>query len=98
MEAANRRRSEREMPGAPRQTWYCSVSFFANRKLGVGAFTSGRRTGGHVRVLAGGGGVPLPAEAVEDLRDLLGRVVLRALEEEMLDEVRDAGLRVCLVP
>ena len=46
MEAANRRRSEREMPGAPRQTWYCSVSFFANRKLGDGAFTSGRRTRG----------------------------------------------------
>ena len=26
IEAAKRRRSERAMPGAPMQTWYCSVS------------------------------------------------------------------------
>src|SRR5712691_11700397 len=28
IEAANRRGSERAIPGAPTQTWYCSVSFF----------------------------------------------------------------------
>ena len=40
------------------------------------------------RVLARGGRVQLAAEAVEDLRDLLRRVVARALEEQVLDEVR----------
>src|ERR671931_146616 len=43
IEAAKRRRSERAIPGAPTQTWYCSVSFFAKRRPGGGAFTSGRR-------------------------------------------------------
>ena len=42
-------------------------------------------------------GVQLTAELVEDLRDLLRRVARRALEEEVLDEVRDAGARVRLV-
>src|SRR5437763_1041628 len=84
-EAAKRRRSERERPGAPMQTWYCSVSFFAKRKLGGGAFTSGRRR------------VQLAAECVEDLRDLLRRVVLGALEQQVLEEVRDTGLRVGLI-
>src|SRR3954468_7941846 len=46
IDAANRRRSERAMPGAPAQTWYCSVFFFANASPGGGDFTSGRRTRG----------------------------------------------------
>ncbi len=50
------------------------------------------------RVLAGGRRVQLSAEAVEDLRDLEGAVALRALEQEVLDEVRDAGLAAVLVP
>ena len=41
--------------------------------------------------------VQLAAELVEDLRDLLRRVARRALEEQVLDEVRDAGARVRLV-
>ena len=41
--------------------------------------------------------VQLAAELVEELGDLLGRVARRALEEEVLDEVRDAGARVRLV-
>src|SRR5919202_70111 len=45
-EAAKRRRSEREIPGAARQKWYCSVSLRWNRRPGGGAFTSGRRTRG----------------------------------------------------
>ena len=45
-EAAKRRRSERAIPGAPRQTWYCSVSFRWKRRPGAGASTSGRRTRG----------------------------------------------------
>ena len=49
------------------------------------------------RVLAGGGRVQLAAERVEDLGDLLRAVRARALEEQVLDEVRDAGLRVALV-
>ena len=44
MEAANRLRSEREIPVAPRQTWYCSVSFRWKRSPGGGCFTSGLRT------------------------------------------------------
>ena len=36
-EAAKRRRSEREMPGAPRQRWYCSVSLRWKRSPGGGA-------------------------------------------------------------
>jgi hypothetical protein len=36
-------------------------------------------------------GVQLAAKRVEDLGDLLGRVRSRALEEQVLDEVRDAG-------
>jgi len=43
------------------------------------------------RVLARGRRVQLPAERVEDLGDLLGRVRGGALEEQVLDEVRDAG-------
>ena len=41
--------------------------------------------------------VQLAAELVEDLRDLLRRVARRALEEQVLDEVRDAGPRLGLV-
>ena len=41
--------------------------------------------------------VQLAAELVEDLRDLLRRVARRALEEQVLDEVRDAGACVGLV-
>ena len=47
--------------------------------------------------LARGGGVQLPTELVEDLGDLLRRVARRALEEQMLDEVRHAGACVGLV-
>ena len=43
-EAANLRRSERAIPGAATQTWYCSVSFRAKRMPGGGCFTSGDRT------------------------------------------------------
>ena len=50
------------------------------------------------RVLARGGGVQLPAHRVEDLGDLLRVVALRALEEQVLDEVRDARALVPLVP
>ena len=49
------------------------------------------------RVLAGRGRVQLAAERVEDLGDLLRAVRARSLEEQVLDEVRDAGLRVALV-
>ncbi len=42
-------------------------------------------------------GVQLAAELVEDLRDLLRRVARGALEEQVLDEVRDACARVGLV-
>ena len=49
------------------------------------------------RRLARRGGVQLAAEAVEDLRDLLRRMGARALEEQVLDEVRDARARVRLV-
>ena len=49
------------------------------------------------RRLARGGGVQLAAELVEDLGDLLRRVAGRALEEHVLDEVRDARARIRLV-
>ena len=49
------------------------------------------------RGLARRRGVELAAHLVEDLGDLLGRVRARTLEEQVLDEVRDAGLRVGLV-
>ena len=49
------------------------------------------------RGLARRRGVQLAAHLVEDLGDLLRRVRARALEEQVLDEVRDAGLRVGLV-
>ena len=49
------------------------------------------------RVLARGGRVQLAAHLVEDLRDLLRVVRPRALEEQVLDEVRDARLRLGLV-
>ena len=50
------------------------------------------------RVLLGGGGVQLAAQAVEDLGDLHRRVAGRALEQEVLDEMRDALLSAYLVP
>ena len=49
------------------------------------------------RRLPRSGGVELAAEPVEDLRDLLRRVRAGALEEQVLDEVRDTGARVGLV-
>ena len=56
----------------------------------------------HARVddrrLPRGGGVQLAAELVEELRDLLRRVARRALEEQVLDEVRDARAALGLVP
>ncbi len=54
-------------------------------------------TGVDERRLPRGGRVQLAAETVEDLRDLLRGVRAGALEEEVLDEVRDAGARVGLV-
>jgi hypothetical protein len=69
------------------------VGHYVERRLHVGV--------GHARVdhrvLARGCRVELAAEPVEDLRDLLSGVGARALEEEVLDEVRDAGLGVGLV-
>src|SRR2546423_1670483 len=113
-EAAKRRRSERAIPGAPRQRLYCSVSLRAKRSPGGGALTSG---GGARGPFCGGPALPRPpaaggstgrawarvrvapaAERVEDLRDLLRAVRARALEEQMLDEVRDAGPVDALVP
>ena len=56
---------------------------------------------GHARVddgvLARRGGVQLRPHRVEGLRDLLRVVRARALEEQVLDEVRDAGAVVPLV-
>src|ERR1051326_6077588 len=52
-DAAKRRRSERAIPGAPRQTLYCSVSLRVKRRPGGGAFTSGGRARGG-RPVAGG--------------------------------------------
>ena len=49
------------------------------------------------RRLPRGGRVQLAAETVEDLRDLLRGVRAGALEEQVLDEVRDPGARVGLV-
>ncbi len=51
----------------------------------------------HERVLTRRRRVQLAAEAVEDLRDLKRAEPLRALEQEVLDEVRDAGLVLLLV-
>ena len=48
-------------------------------------------------VVACGRRVQLAAEAVEDLSDLLRRVLLRPLEEQVLQEVRDPRVRVVLV-
>ena len=47
-EAANRLRSVREIPGAPRQRWYCSVSLRWKRRPGGGSCAIGRRTCGPV--------------------------------------------------
>ena len=49
------------------------------------------------RVLARGRRVQLAAHLVEDLRDPLRIVGARPLEQQVLDEVRDPGLRVRLV-
>ena len=49
------------------------------------------------RVLARGCGVQLAAETVEDLGDLQRAEALAALEQEVLDEVRDTGLAARLV-
>ena len=49
------------------------------------------------RVLARRGRVQLAAEPVERLRDLLRREAGRTLEEQVLEEVRDAGALLLLV-
>ena len=56
-----------------------------------------RHTRVHDRGLPRGGGVELAAELVEELRDLLRRVARGALEEQVLDEVRDARAALGLV-
>jgi len=48
-DAAKRRRSDRAIPGAPRQTWYCSVSLCWKRRPGGGICAIGRLTCGVVR-------------------------------------------------
>ena len=48
--------------------------------------------------LARGRRVQLASELVEDLRDLLRRIARRALEEQVLDEVRDTRPCDWLVP
>ena len=53
--------------------------------------------GVQVRRLLAGGGVDRGAEAVELLGDLDRREALGALEQQVLEEVRDAGLRRGLV-
>ncbi len=45
-DAVKRRRSERAIPGAPMQTWYCSVRLRWKRTLGRGGLTSGLRRRG----------------------------------------------------
>src|SRR5213592_2231177 len=54
IDAAKRRRSERAMPGAPTQTWYCSVFFLVKTSPGGGAFdrTPDARTAGRRALLA----------------------------------------------
>jgi hypothetical protein len=42
-------------------------------------------------------GVQFAAEAVEDLGDLLRGVLVRSFEQQVLDEVRDAGALIALV-
>src|SRR5205823_11491141 len=42
-------------------------------------------------VLLGGEGVHLPADGFDRLRDLAGRALVGALEQEVLEEVRDTG-------
>ena len=54
-------------------------------------------TGVDDRVLSRRGRVQLAAEPVEDLGDVLRRVLVRALEEQVLDEVGDAGALIALV-
>ena len=49
------------------------------------------------RVLLRGERVELAADRIDRLRDVFGRSGVGALEEHVLDEVRDAGLRVGLV-
>ena len=51
----------------------------------------------HDGVVAGRRRVQLAAERVEDLRHLERRVGGRALEEQVLEEVADAGVRIVLV-
>ena len=48
-------------------------------------------------VVAGGRRVQLAAEAVEDLRDLLRGVLLRPLEEQVLQEMCDTRVGIVLV-
>ena len=69
------------------------VGHDVERRLEVGVEDAGVDD----RVLLGGGGVQLAAEAVEDLGDLHRRVARRALEQEVLDQVRDALLPAHLV-
>ena len=64
------------------------VGHDVERRLEVGVEDAGVDD----RVLLGRGGVQLAAEAVEDLGDLHRRVARRALEQEVLDQVRDALL------
>ena len=71
------------------------VSCLDRRDRRVALLARGRVDDG---VLARGRRVQLAAELVEDLGDLEGAVVARALEQQVLDEMREAGLGVGLVP
>ena len=50
------------------------------------------------RVLLRGEGIELAADRVDFLRDVFGAARVGALEEHVLDEVRDAALRLRFVP
>ena len=88
-EAAKRRRSERAIPGAPRQTWYCSVSLRWKRRLGARRLherrAEARPRAGRLRVLALGalleqreqvGRAQVPRRGDDDVAGLVHRLVV----------------------
>src|SRR6478672_3980894 len=72
-DAAKRRRSEREIPGAARHTWYCSVSFCWNRRRGGGACTRGGRA---LDELDDATVLDVPRRGDDDVRGDVHRVVV----------------------
>ena len=77
------------MPGAPMQTWYCSVSFCWKRRLGGGGVTSGRRDADALRRRV----LRTPLRALDEPHDLVVLEIAGRRDDDVAADVHRAVVR-----